>query len=572
MILRTLFYKHAVALGVGIAIATLFCAWIAWTSMQTRYVTITMTAQQPIVAQVFFDRGRGFNTVDMAYVHVAPGEEARQYRFRLPNVPLQTLLLAPLNTPGSVTIHDIGLENGQAHSLQRVPDIEPQVLTAQTPQEVNELLIELPFSFPLAAPLNMFLLCGQIVLAALASTLVGIIIMLVSHILSYNSRILTIAVLLIGISLRLFIGVRGHNFDFDSWKIVAQIAAEGGNVYVETTRYNYGPVWLNILGIFQHFAALVPLHAETVFRYCIISLLTLTDLGIFVILFRRYGHHVAHLFFLNPISIIITGYHNQFGNLALLFGMAAIILLEDDSHQKPFTRLLWAILLLGVSLMTKHILFLFPVWLLLKQQGWRQKTLILLIPVSIFFLGFLPYWGAGQASIIQNVFRYASSPNEPFYQLFVPQLVQLAVSSKMVWGILLVLGAWVFRKSARFDSLLLYTAVFIVASPAIVNQYLALVIPYISRYSHNVFFAIYTVAAFIHLLTTGDGLHVQLWHSGYDIGRHDRYAILVVLLGFGVITQMSGQHLSRIAKHVWHDIRQQFAPPRKAALTEFTED
>ena len=42
------------------------------------------------------------------------------------------------------------------------------------------------------------------------------------------------------------------------------------------------------------------------------------------------GRTAAYLFFLNPISIIITGDHNQFDNLALLLGLLSTLFIGDD--------------------------------------------------------------------------------------------------------------------------------------------------------------------------------------------------------------------------------------------------
>ncbi|CAM8376021.1 hypothetical protein MCEMHM7_00896 [Candidatus Methylopumilus planktonicus] len=50
-----------------------------------------------------------------------------------------------------------------------------------------------------------------------------------------------------GLGIRLFCASRGYNWDVDSYRVVADIVARGGNVYQETGRYNYGPIWFYIL-------------------------------------------------------------------------------------------------------------------------------------------------------------------------------------------------------------------------------------------------------------------------------------------------------------------------------------
>ncbi len=54
-------------------------------------------------------------------------------------------------------------------------------------------------------------------------------------------------IIVIGTLIRLAIAQRGYNFDIASYRIVADIMANDGNVYLETQRYNYGPIWFYIL-------------------------------------------------------------------------------------------------------------------------------------------------------------------------------------------------------------------------------------------------------------------------------------------------------------------------------------
>jgi hypothetical protein len=56
-------------------------------------------------------------------------------------------------------------------------------------------------------------------------------------------------VLVLGISLRYLAMTRGHNFDFDSYKIVGGLVASGQNVYANTSGYNHGPLFLWIQGL-----------------------------------------------------------------------------------------------------------------------------------------------------------------------------------------------------------------------------------------------------------------------------------------------------------------------------------
>ncbi len=183
-----------------------------------------------------------------------------------------------------------------------------------------------------------------------------------------------LAVLAAGLAARFWVGRFGVNFDFDSYRIVIDLIRHGQNVYAGTTRYNYGPVWFNVLNLLDWLAR----HEIHRFRLVLTAFLSLVDAGIFWVLWQHCGKWPATFFFLNPISIIVTGMHNQFDNFAVLLGLLAVIRFGDDSENPVDARKFSALLLLGISLMTKHVLFLFPLWLAVRQRGLIQKTIVLL--------------------------------------------------------------------------------------------------------------------------------------------------------------------------------------------------
>ena len=223
-------------------------------------------------------------------------------------------------------------------------------------------------------------------------------------------------ILAVGIALRLVMPMRGSNYDMESYRIVADIVAKGGDVYAETNRYNYGPVWFHIL----HALDSLPWIAGdklTALHWKVACFLTIVDIGICLTLFRSYGATVAALFFLNPISIMITGYHSQFENFAILVGLVSVGILD---RQKG-TRWMWlGLVLLGLSLSIKHILFLFPLWLAIKQEYWSRKLLFAGLPYVIFLAGFVPYLPRDAHQILKNVFLYRSWNNAPLWSDFAP--------------------------------------------------------------------------------------------------------------------------------------------------------
>lgn len=280
-----------------------------------------------------------------------------------------------------------------------------------------------------------------------------------------------IIIVCIGIILRFLVSCIGHNYDFESWTIVGKIVSTGGNVYNETERYNYSPFFSIILGFFNSmsFGNLI------IFRFLIIGLLTLADIGISYILYKKYGLYIAILFFLNPISIIITGYHNQFDTLAIFFGLVAITYISKTNYtlEKSTIKegIIIPILFLSLSLITKHLLFIFPIWILINSSiSIRNRFLFASIPVLIFLLSFTPYIADGYKGIIANVFKYESENNFPLLLNF--NLLQKHF--KPIFILLVLLMGFLFRKRILDNSFYLYLISIVCFSSAIVNQYMAI--------------------------------------------------------------------------------------------------
>ena len=165
-----------------------------------------------------------------------------------------------------------------------------------------------------------------------------------------------------GIILRFIVMSLGYNYDFESYCVVGEIAGNFKNVYANTHRYNYGPVFFFIQGSLYRLAKVRPNEWVSVFRVLIVSVLTVADLGITAFIAARYSLRKAAVFFLNPISVVITGYHNQFDNIAVLFALLSILFYNED--EKFSAKDAGFVAMFTVSLVTKHILFLVPFFLL----------------------------------------------------------------------------------------------------------------------------------------------------------------------------------------------------------------
>ncbi|MGD1103261.1 MAG: hypothetical protein ABSA59_14505 [Terriglobia bacterium] len=178
-------------------------------------------------------------------------------------------------------------------------------------------------------------------------------------------------VALASLALKLILATRGHNYDLDSFGIVASLVLHGRSVYANTSRFNYGPLWAIILAGLQQLSTLLPAMGGEAFHVAVAAFLGITDVALAALLAAMYRYGAGLFFLCCPATILLTGYHSQFENFALLAGLASWLLIRSGSTPTP--RLVFAAALQGVSLIIKHVLFMFPVWVLF----WHLRPFVL---------------------------------------------------------------------------------------------------------------------------------------------------------------------------------------------------
>ncbi len=356
-----------------------------------------------------------------------------------------------------------------------------------------------------------------------------------------HRKVILYSAVSVGVLARFLVAFRGNNFDVNSYWLVGELFSNGENIYAATSRYNYGPIWFHIIGWLFDTTNVFSNHF-LLFRLSVTALLTLVDLMIAWTLKKHWGNKVAILFFLNPISIIISGYHSQFDNLAILLGLWAVLILGEKQYQQTDKHQIAGLLMLGGALMTKHIFFLFPIWLAIKQKCWKSRILTLLIPFSLFFMSFVPYWSTGSSGIINNVFLYKSFNNGPFWYSLAPKIITDNVPLIVLFVGTLLCLSFVFRKKSNQETFILYLVSLVVFSSAIANQYLAIAVPFLAIYRSHLS-TIFTVVATAYLLTEKNGLHfgfmqkiVPLKFISYNIQIVFLFAAFVFSMKKTVIT------------------------------------
>ena len=251
-----------------------------------------------------------------------------------------------------------------------------------------------------------------------------------------HSRWLWPTLLGIGLGLRLGLALCFYgNFDQVSYEIVAEIMRRGGNVYAETSRYNYTPLWSYVLLILNYGAIWlrVPFHVMVRSFIICIDLINMLLIGYVAANGLSRNLKVAAVgYWLNPVAILLVGYHGQFENLATLPLLLAVALYCRPIG-RPRTLWLWG---LGtLALIIKHNT-LFSVWMLFAYVAgsWRRAGFMMILAICAFLATFTPYLPAGLIGIVKNVLTYQSALPYGFGQFF-PSLL----SALLFAGVMLLL-------------------------------------------------------------------------------------------------------------------------------------
>ncbi len=231
-----------------------------------------------------------------------------------------------------------------------------------------------------------------------------------------KTRAITIVlIILLGMTIRIFLAFNPRfNHDITSYDIVSDIVTGGGNVYAETDRYNYSPIWFLILGLLKQIQG-IPFHGLV---RSVVSLVDLATVAVLVSLARvrkLSPLKTISLFFLNPVSFMVSGYHGQFDNLSVLVLLVGILISLKVPERS--SRRFWGWFFATAALIIKHIIFYETTILVLAtiRRRWVQ-FLALALSVALFLASFLPYLNSPEAldGIIHNVFLYSADQRFPY--------------------------------------------------------------------------------------------------------------------------------------------------------------
>jgi hypothetical protein len=229
------------------------------------------------------------------------------------------------------------------------------------------------------------------------------------------------------------------------------------------------------------------------FHVLVAAFLATIDVLIGLALAMAYSHTAAVVFLLAPVGLLISGFHSQFENVAVLCALLAWLIVRGGRPGPA--ALVVSAGLTGLSLVVKHIMFLFPLWLMFWSPlgKLRYRVLYAGIAYAVFFCSFIPWWEdpASRAGIVNNVFGYNSTYGDSTYgsslapmtvSLFLPirsidasfQWIPVVRRFKALWmGLMLAAGVALVRRGAH-ELFLLYLMALYAFTPAMAEQYTAI--------------------------------------------------------------------------------------------------
>jgi hypothetical protein len=313
----------------------------------------------------------------------------------------------------------------------------------------------------------------------------------------------------------LFLTRLDANPDLEAFANTARIVERGGDVYAETQLYNYTPLWSYVLAGIDVAAKPfgIPLPRA------LMALLLLVDVAtawlVFSILRGRGRPSVAAaggalLFFGNPISVIVSSRRGMFDDVAILFVVLGVLLVERRRAEGR-DGLAPASAALAASLLVKHVAWFHPL-LLLRRRPLGKSAAAALLPYAVFAASFLPFlrsWGAIRA----NVFEYRSM-SESYGVIalrFLPWMPR--------WGgqAVLALAAvaavvWLRRRNVDFAraSLFLFLVVLVFA-PGITPYYFVWPIA-LGALTRGPGYFLYTATISLFLIGSPDAIGLELPH------------------------------------------------------------
>ncbi len=320
-------------------------------------------------------------------------------------------------------------------------------------------------------------------------------------------------VLCVGAAVRIWISTLGWNYDLESWWIVANLVNEGQNVYVHTFRLPYGPVWAGIAWLLLRIEYFLGFTGIPAFHLLVSSFLTSIDTGIILTLVSARRYLPGVLFALCPVSVLITGYHSQIDNIAILFGLWSWRLLDKGTAEGAARfGIVSSAVLMGGSLATKHIFAFFPLWVLCwPAVPLRRRLLYAVLAYGTFLCSVLPFAlsPAGLAGLKSHVFLYRGSGW--FGNGLVPRILHYASLNRgalvaLAFGLGMIGAGVIIARWAPRELFFLHPVAIVTLTPTLADQHLTIPVISFAEYSQSILLWAYVLMATTALIASTNGV------------------------------------------------------------------
>jgi hypothetical protein len=292
--------------------------------------------------------------------------------------------------------------------------------------------------------------------------------------------------------------------------VVAQLE-RGEDLFHGPTLYSYSPLWALFLRALN--AAALPLGVPLYRAVGVVLLVADAGTALLVYAIARRASKdtpavacgAALLFFSNPVSVLATGFHNQFENVSILFLLLAVYFAEA----RPL-RPLPVVAALSGSLLVKHIAWFHPLLFLRSRRRDGLSAAAGLAPYVVFALSFLPYWRTRQ-QMVKNVLGYRSMSETYGTAVLTEHGLLPQWAPSVLFLVAAVVGVLAFRRLEVGRASLLLFLVLLLFLPGIAEYYLIWPIALGAVYRGAGFF-VYTAVVSTFFLGSPDGLAVAFEH------------------------------------------------------------
>jgi hypothetical protein len=204
-----------------------------------------------------------------------------------------------------------------------------------------------------------------------------------------------------------FLVSRGETWDLESWRIVVSILRQGKDLYLETSRYNYSPLWAGVLYGLDGLSRALGVSLSLLLPLFLLAVDLGTAALVREIALRKgksglQAFFLALLFFANPVSVIVSSRLYTFDNLSIAFLLLAVLSL-DRPRSRPAAAVGW----LSLSLLAKHVTWFHPLLFARRRREPRLSWPAALFPYAVFLLSLALFWKQWPG-IRDHVFRYRS--------------------------------------------------------------------------------------------------------------------------------------------------------------------